>query len=192
MMFDFRPKNVWLTADHHFFHNGILHPQHGSSRASRWSTPEEMHAALLDQWRHTVGPHDVVYSVGDLFFRIGRARTLELLRALSGFRIVLLCGNHDGERLEKLARQQALPDNVQVVPRSESFVALGEYRRAVMSHWHTERWPGRERGTVLVHGHSHGKRKVEPDRLDVGWDVYGRLLHLEEVRAYFERGERPK
>jgi calcineurin-like phosphoesterase family protein len=189
MFGDIEPENIWFTGDHHFFHGGILHPEHGSSRAARWSTLDEMNAALLEQWRDTVGPRDVVYSIGDLFFRVGVAKVMRLLRDLSGYQINLIGGNHDDAILRKLARRGELPANVRLIAEPmDAFVSLDfriDGRQVFMRHFPDEEWPGREQGTFLLHGHSHGNYDNAAARLDVGWDVHGRLLSFEDVRGYF-------
>lgn len=185
----FEPKNVWFTADFHFGHGGILHPAHGSTRSDRWSLVHEMDIDLLEQWRTTVGPHDMVYHIGDLFFRVGVQKVTKLLHNLSGLHVVLLLGNHDGRILRKLAARKELPDNVHVVPDEEGFTAASHTVAglpALMRHWPAEDWPGKKQGCVLLHGHSHGNARSLPGRLDVGWDVHRRLLHLDEVREHFE------
>lgn len=189
MFGDFQPDNVWFTADHHFYHGGILHPDHGSSRAARWDTLDQMNAALLEQWCDTVGRRDIVYSIGDLFFRVGVAKALALLHKLSGFRIILIGGNHDDVILRKLARQGRLPDHVSLVPQSmDEYVGLDlriDGQQVFMRHFPEvpdEAWPGQADGTLLLHGHSHGNREARPNTLDVGWDLHGELLSFAEVK----------
>lgn len=196
-MFDtFQPDNVWFTADHHFHHGGILHPDHGSSRAARWSTVDQMNAALLEQWCDTVGRRDIVYSLGDLFFRVGVTKTLDLLRKLSGFQIILIGGNHDDAILRKLSRQGRLPEHVSFVPQPmDEYVGLDlriEGEQVFMRHFPEapgEVWPGQASGSLLLHGHSHGNREERPSALDVGWDVHGRLLSFADVKTRMKRNE---
>ena len=187
---DFQPDNIWFTADHHFFHAGILHRDHGSSRADRWNTVDQMHASLIEQWNDTVGRRDIVYSIGDLFFRVGMMRVLALLNQLSGFRIVLLCGNHDNMILRKLSRQGRLPKHVSLVSNPmDDYIGLDrriDGQQVFLRHYPElpgEAWPGQASGTILLHGHSHGNREERPRALDVGWDVHGRLLSFEDVES---------
>lgn len=190
MLDTFQPDNVWFTADHHFHHGGILHSDHGSSRASRWKTVDQMNAALIEQWCDTVGRRDIVYSLGDLFFRVGVAKVLELLRKLSGFQIVLLGGNHDDAILRKLSRQGRLPRHVSFVPHAmNEYVGLDlriDGQQVFMRHFPEEpgaAWPGQADGTLLLHGHSHGNRDGRSGALDVGWDVHGQLLSFADVKS---------
>lgn len=196
MLDTFTPDNIWFTADHHFFHAGILHPDHGSSRADRWSTSADMTRALLEQWRDTVGPRDIVHVLGDLTFRVGVTKTLELYKQLTGFQINVMTGNHDDAMLRKLSKRGELPRNMKLVGASiEEYVGL-DYRiggqQVFMRHYPEaagESWPGQAEGTLLLHGHSHGNKPKHPARLDVGWDVHSRLLSLADVRAHFEERE---
>jgi len=190
---DFQPDNVWFTADHHFCHEGILHPDHGSSRADCWETVDQMNSALLEQWCDTVGRRDIVYSIGDLLFHVGVTKAIETLRRLSGFQVILIGGNHDDTVLRKLARQGKLPDHVSFVPQTmNEYVGLDlriDGKQVFMRHFpevSNEEWPGQSSGTLLLHGHSHGKHKERPNALDVGWDVHGQLLSFADVGRCFE------
>lgn len=196
MFGDFQPDNVWFTADHHFFHGGILYPEHGSSRANRWGTVDQMNAALLEQWCDTVGRRDIVYSIGDLFFRVGVTKVLALLNKLSGFQIILIGGNHDDVILRKLARQGRLPGHVSFVPQPmDEYVGLDlriDGQQVFMRHFPEalgEAWPGQASGTLLLHGHSHGNREERPGALDVGWDVHGQLLSFADVKSRMKKDE---
>jgi len=193
----FEPGNIWFTADHHFFHGGILHPEHGSSRAARWRLTDDMNAALLKQWRDTVGRRDIVYCLGDLFARTNSvSKVLGLLDQLSGYQIILLGGNHDDKMLRKLVRQGRLPQHVRLVANPmDEYVGLDqriEGHQVFMRHFPNapdEAWPGKSSGTLLLHGHSHGNREEHPARLDVGWDVHGRLLSFADVKVCMKKSE---
>ena len=197
---DFTPNEVWFTADHHFFHAGILHPEHGSSRAARgWTTLEDMNAALLRQWRAMVGPRDIVHVLGDLTFRVGVARTLALYERLTGFQINVMGGNHDDAMLRKLSKRGELPKNMKLVGAAmDEYVGLDyriDGRQVFMRHFPEadgEAWPGQSSGTLLLHGHSHGNKPNHPARLDVGWDVHGKLLSFADVKAHFDQRESMK
>jgi calcineurin-like phosphoesterase family protein len=58
-----------------------------------------------------------------------------------------------------------------------------EYGRLiVMSHYAMETWHDMRKGTIHLHGHSHGKLKTKTRRLDVGVDTHDfRPWSLDEV-----------
>lgn len=78
---------TFFTSDQHFGHFNIIR------LCSRpFGTVEEMDEALLSKWNAKVKADDIVYILGDLFFRA--AKIEPILKALNG-RKHLIVGNHD-------------------------------------------------------------------------------------------------
>ena len=55
-------------------------------------------------------------------------------------------------------------------PYTEITVAMAF--RAVLCHYPFRSWRGMDKGWVNLHGHSHGRLKLQPRQFDVGVDVW--------------------
>ncbi|MBE7199650.1 MAG: metallophosphoesterase [Parafilimonas terrae] len=169
---------VYLTADTHFGHSGIL-----SSRMSRprpFASIEEHDEALIAAWNNRVRPTDVVWHLGDFAYGASAARCREIFNRLNGTKH-LIRGNHDQARTLSLpwASQQ---DRAQISDRGATFV---------MDHYALRTWHGSHRGVLHLYGHSHGSLPGTAASLDVGVDCWAWrpvttpevLEALEETRA---------
>jgi calcineurin-like phosphoesterase family protein len=147
---------VFFTADTHF----------GDHRTINiWKRPfantAEMDALILDGWNATVTPDDEVWHLGDVARR--PADVAGWLERLNG-RKHLLRGNND-------------PD---ATLAAEGWASVGDYaeieqdgRKLVLCHYPFRSWNGQHRGSLNLHGHSHGRLKPMPRQYDVGVDVHG-------------------
>ena len=150
---------IFVTADTHFYHSGIL--KHG--RGEFFESEEAMTAALVQNWVANVPKNAIVYHLGDFSFGT-KSQTIEVVKELTG-EIHLVRGNHDPKKewFESL------------------FASVRDYRelriegqKIVMSHYPFLTWNGAHRGAWMWHGHSHhGLTPTTQPRLDVGVDGPG-------------------
>jgi calcineurin-like phosphoesterase family protein len=119
----------------------------------------EMDEALIRGWNEIVGDDDEVWHLGDFARRIGDVSRLLLL--LKG-RKHLVRGNND-------------PSGIEAVP---GWVSVSDYRelelagrKLVLCHYPFRTWNGQHRGSINLHGHSHGKLKPLLRQFDVGVDA---------------------
>ena len=144
---------VFFTSDTHFGDHRVLnlYPRPFASVA-------EMDEAMAARWNETVGADDEVWHLGD-FARTERRMT-ELLPRLNG-RKHLILGNNDPAGMDASGW--------------ESIAAYAEItladRLLVLCHYPFRSWNGMHRGSVNLHGHSHGRLKPLPRQFDVGVDV---------------------
>ena len=182
-----RVPEIFFTADTHFGHGavaGLL----GRRRAdgARFASTTEMDEALVAAWNAAVGPRDTVWHLGD----VARARTagevdraLALRSRLNGAAVFLVRGNLDG----------LLADDPRFAWAGVCTARLLRPRpgapRLMLHHAPLAAWPGAARGVLHLHGHSHGRSRAAPGRLDVGIDAVGpwagalRPVTLDEVLA---------
>lgn len=114
------PKNFYI-ADTHFGHANIL-----SLDRRPFSSLEEMHRALVDNWNGVVSNDDWVYILGD--FCWGKESDWRaILQELSGHK-VLIRGNHDLKEMSKPLRSmfQDVKDYKEITDNG---------RRVIMSHY---------------------------------------------------------
>ena len=171
-------NQIYFTGDLHFGHANIL--QHSPKRPYSATVDIVAHDAwLLDLWKSTVGKKDMVYILGDLtFLKSEDAR--HLLEKLPGQKF-LIEGNHDGSirAYKNYFREVSQIKEMRFKPTVAPF--LQEDFNVVMCHYPMVTWNRKPRGSVMLHGHCHGKldeynAQSADLRFDVGID--GTLANL--------------
>jgi len=174
-------NQIYFTADLHFGHESIL--RHSPKRPYSDTVDIAAHDEwLLDLWRSTVSKHDIVYILGDLtFLKSEDAR--RLLEKLPGQKF-LIEGNHDGSVIK--ANKNYFKEVYQIKEmRFKPTVApfLQEEFNVVMCHYPMVTWNQKPRGSIMLHGHCHGKlddynAQSSDLRFDVGLDGSLADLHF--------------
>ena len=155
---------VFFTSDTHFGDHRVL-----NLYPRPFASVGEMDDVRVANWNETVGQGDEVWHLGDFARTPARAR--EILPRLHGIKR-LIVGNND-----------SAPETVEgwasVAPYAETVV---DGVRLVLCHYPFRSWNGQHRGTLNLHGHSHGRLKPLPRQFDVGVDVRGyRPITLETL-----------
>ena len=86
-------KNVYVIADHHFYHNNII-----KYNRPQYNSIEEMHQDIITKHNKTVSKDDIVIFLGDYSFQ--KSKIKELNDQLNGIKILIL-GNHDNPNIRK-------------------------------------------------------------------------------------------
>jgi calcineurin-like phosphoesterase family protein len=134
----------------------------------------EMDAAMVQRWNETVGPEDEVWHLGDFAVGTSAAGMAALLDRLHG-RKHLITGNNDGDATKALAGWAS------VQPYAE--LPAGRIG-LVLCHYPFRTWRDQHKGSINLHGHSHGKLKPMPRQYDVGVDVWNwRPVTLAQILA---------
>jgi calcineurin-like phosphoesterase family protein len=129
-----------------------------------------MDEALVRRWNERVGPEDEVWHLGDFARRL--ADVPVLLGRLSG-RKHLLCGNNDPPAIADVAGWESVRDYHELEL---------EGRRLVLCHYPFRSWNGQHRGSINLHGHSHGRLKPLPRQHDAGVDAHDfRPVRLDDL-----------
>jgi len=148
---------VFFTADTHFGHAGAR-----SLFRRPFDSVAEMDEAMVAAWNETVAPDDEVWHLGDFAVRLSVAEMGTLLASLHG-RKHLIVGNNDP------AETRALSGWVSVTPYAEIVV---DEARLVLCHYPFRSWNGMHKGSINLHGHSHGRLKGLTRQMDVGVDCW--------------------
>ena len=179
-------NQIYFTADLHFGHANIL--KHSPKRPYSETVDIVAHDEwLLDLWKSTVDKRDIVYIFGDLtFLKSEDAR--HLLEKLPGQKF-LIEGNHDGSirAYKSYFKEVYQIKEMRFKPTVAPFIK--EDFRVVMCHYPMVTWNNKPRGSVMLHGHCHGKLdeyNVQSTdlRFDVGIDgslAILRFLTLEDI-----------
>ena len=170
-----------------------------ASEAVKQARCDEMNLAQVAVWNATVGNKDTVYIVGDAFWKNHR----KWINELNGKK-VLLIGSHDKMPLDALelfrVDDPALSFDQRIADAVKTLAQFREVHHGLVReicgqmmhlyHWPLATWQGKPHGSWCVVGHTHGRyRKAQPGEwsggliLDVGWDVFGRPISFDELRA---------
>ena len=147
---------VFFTADTHFGDHRTINIQRRP-----FATVEEMDALLILNWNTVVGVEDEVWHLGDVARR--PQDVTALLERMNG-RKHLLRGNNDPDGTVCATGWHSTADYVELDI---------DGRRLVLCHYPFRSWNGQHRGTINLHGHSHGRLKPMPRQFDVGVDPNG-------------------
>lgn len=124
-----------------------------------------MDLSLVERWNSAVADEDDIYILGDVFL-CPPERALLILDALNG-RKHLVLGNHD----RTISGSVQVQRHFNVLPPLYSTTLDGI--KVIMCHFPLLSWESQHYGSVMLHGHAHGKIPHDPAvrRLDVGTDV---------------------
>lgn len=111
----------FFMADTHFGHGAIIDLCHRPFKCV-----EEMDGYMIERWNKKVSPNDIVYIVGDLFYK--HKEPEKVLKQLKG-RKRLIIGNHDGGWLKKLDAsryffQSTISQRLRMASTSSCFVII--------------------------------------------------------------------
>lgn len=159
-------KKYFVTSDLHFYHKGVL----GFCPKTRpWGTVDEMNQGLIDHWNSVVGVDDEVLHLGDFSFKAKEA-TMDVISKLNG-NITFILGNHE----------KPLRDQIGGLHTADYLEFRFDGVKVCTSHFPMSCWNQQGRGSVMLHGHTHGNFKGQGRILDCGWDAHGRILTLQEA-----------
>jgi calcineurin-like phosphoesterase family protein len=146
------PRSTFFTSDTHFGDHRVL-----NIRRRPFSSVAEMNEALIAAWNARVGPADEIWHLGD--FASGHTVARAVLPRLNG-RKHLVIGNLDGPEVCALGWS-----SVQAYAEISLSGTL-----VVMCHYPFRTWNGQHRGSINLHGHSHGRLAPLKRQRDVGVD----------------------
>jgi calcineurin-like phosphoesterase family protein len=160
---------VWFTADTHFGHAGAL-----ALYRRPFGSLAEMDAALVARWNEVVRPDDEVWHLGDFALRLSLAAAEAVLGSLNG-RKHLVIGNNDSSEVAALGAWASVQAYAEVTVDSH---------RLVLCHYAFRTWNGMAKGSLNLHGHSHGRLKPLPRQTDVGVDCWDfRPIEVRQARG---------
>lgn len=160
---------VFFTSDQHFGDARRL----GIDRRPFDSVPA-MDDAMTARWNAAVEPTDEVWHLGDVARSREPGGIADLLLRLNGRKRLIRGNNDDGATAS--------------APGWDSVEHYAEIRLddrlLVLCHYPFRTWNGIGRGSINLHGHSHGRLKPVPRQHDVGVDVWDfRPVSLDTILA---------
>ena len=172
---------VYFTSDLHFYHRNIIK----YSPAFRdYKDMEEMNEALIAYWNSVVTPEDIVYNLGDLSMSANTKKIIEVAKRLNGKHFLIL-GNHDHSIKKDKEKLIAMTKD----DGNKLFEDIRDYKfltfpgvQIALSHYPMAAWENQQHGAIMLHGHLHDYiTNVKGKILNVGFDLHGKLLSLDEV-----------
>ncbi len=148
---------IYFTGDTHFGDARVL-------RIDRRPFPNmpDHDAALISNWNSRVSPEDEIWHLGD--FAVKRAGFAE--QPLSQFhgQKHLIVGNNDPAETTKATGWASVQHYAELTIDGQ---------RLILCHYPFRTWNQMGKGSVNLHGHSHGRLKPMPRQFDAGVDPRG-------------------
>ncbi|MBB4002013.1 MAG: metallophosphoesterase [Aurantimonas endophytica] len=159
---------MFFTADTHFNDPRIL-------RIDRRPFPDLVahDEALIGYWNEIVGESDIVWHLGD-FARGDAGMKSALLARLNGRKQLIVGNNDDSATIEAVGWES--------VQTYKELTVDG--RLVILCHYAFRTWNQMGKGSIDLHGHSHGKLKPQTRQYDVGVDAWNfRPVTLAQILA---------
>lgn len=162
----------FVISDTHFGHENII-----KLTGRPFETVDRMDEFMVDCWNSVVKPNDEVWHLGDFAYRVKDFDYLEgVFRRLHG-RKYLVLGNHDGLDTRRLPWASV----------AQQYVGKLGSLKVHLYHYPIREWDGYWRGTVHLHGHTHGSLPNTDGSMDVGVERLGYVpMDLEDVAEKFK------
>lgn len=154
---------IYFISDTHFGHGGSLKWPNGNARD--FPDIQTMNQTIVDNWNSIVTDEDIVYCLGDFSYKTSTSTLKHIFQSLKG-KIILIKGNHDGQTLkanQQAHRFESVHDILEIEYNDTHFV---------LCHYPLESWRLKEKGSIHLHGHTHGGKSThdmteKPNRMDV-------------------------
>lgn len=165
--------DIYFTSDTHFGHANII------KYCNRpYNNIHEMNKDYTETWNSIVKPRDTIFHLGDFSFNADR-----YVNKLNGS-IVLIIGNHDKPKHFKYF--DSVADHLSMM--------IGEFK-CFLTHRPINRdhkypkdlepdFSVLDRFTYVISGHIHERNKIEGKNINVGWDIWKKPIHINELISY--------
>ena len=175
---------TWFCSDLHFMHKNIV-----SFTDRKLVASQDNHTEwLIDIWNSTVNNADKVFHLGDFSFSHKYDVIASLVKKLKGQKFFIK-GNHDrSEILDRLKEDHLIQDWYHYKEIKIGGIVTCLFHSPITS------WNQQGRGSLHLHGHSHGSLKESKGKiLDVGIDmafnIYGehKFFSEEDVLEFMQQ-----
>lgn len=152
-------QKVWFASDHHFGHEFMR-------KLRNFDSTDDMDQAIIDAHNQVVSKGDDVYLLGDFTFKSSKAWHY-YTDALNG-NLHLIRGNHDKIALDGKQRGFSWVKDYyegKFIDFSKPNWRSQKQTTIVMSHYPMYCWHSSNRGSIMLHGHTHnGIERTEKER----------------------------
>jgi len=170
-----------FMSDPHFWHKNVRNfcPEYRKE-----ATLEEMNETLISAWNARCTSDEMPgYILGDFCFGTVE-QTKEILSRLKG-KITFILGNHDYSKYRDALQERGEVRYYKEIKHNKTKICL--------MHYPILDWNDKGHGSIMLHGHEHG-RLVDSEEsrgktMDVGWDVAGKVWHIDEIMEIMDERE---
>lgn len=161
-------SKIYLIADTHFGHANIIRYCNRPFENTYY-----MKTTIVERWNAIVNDDDIVWHLGDFGFKDGI--DINIFNSLKGQKHFIV-GNHDGGKVKSWPWKSVV----------QQWTMIYQDKEILMKHSPDLEWPGKKRGVILIHGHTHGNTIRDGTRIygqvDVGVDVWNFTpVHIDQA-----------
>ena len=170
--FQTKKNKLWFMSDLHYNHENVI-----KFNRRPFENVKEMNWHIEQELITKVGPGDILFDMGDLFWKTDETTMKNVISLASPKEWYKILGNHDNYNVYRKSYIGTLftllSDILEINVDHE-----GRNYKLTLCHYPMISWNGKARGTLMIHGHCHGNidninTESTDLRVDVGFD--GRL-----------------
>jgi calcineurin-like phosphoesterase family protein len=146
---------IYFISDTHFNHKGSLNWPNGKARP--FHNVEDMNQYIIENWNKIVKDEDTVYFIGDFAYKSNINKAELIFQQLKGKKHLII-GNHDNKIACKFKNCW----------ESISDIKYFTYEKIdfVLCHYPMKSWKNSNRGSIHLHGHTHGSLQKENEAIN--------------------------
>ena len=142
---EYNHTNLYFISDLHIGHGNVI-----KFDERPFKNVNEMHQVMIENWNKKISDDDIVYFLGDLFYKVKSNFAKSFVHQLNGD-IKVILGNHD--RFSKLASFDRFSD-IQSYQRVK--VKTEDINQdLILFHFPILTWDKHHKDSWHLHGHSH-------------------------------------
>lgn len=189
--FQTKKNKLWFMSDLHYNHENVI-----KFNRRPFENVKEMNWHIEQELINKVGPGDILFDMGDLFWKTDETTMKNVISLASPKEWYKILGNHDNYNVYRKSYIGTLftllSDILEINVDHE-----GRNYRLTLCHYPMISWNGKARGTLMIHGHCHGNidninTESTDLRVDVGFDgilakkTGSFLISFEDILEYMK------
>ena len=189
--FQTKKNKLWFMSDLHYNHENVI-----KFNRRPFENVKEMNWHIEQELITKVGPGDILFDMGDLFWKTDETTMKNVISLASPKEWYKILGNHDNYNVYRKSYIGTLftllSDILEINVDHE-----GRNYRLTLCHYPMISWNGKARGTLMIHGHCHGNiDNINTEstclRVDVGFDgalakkTGSFLISFEDILEYMK------
>ena len=159
-------QRVFFMGDLHYNHSNVIR---FDSRP--FNDVEAMNDYIERELKTKLRPDDILFDLGDLFWKTEQSKMLHLMNQIPAKRIYKILGNHDKPVIYKSMLNQFFIEVGDIFDVNIKY--QGELVKVILSHYPILSWQCKSHGSIHLHAHCHGNldqfnEESQDLRVDIG------------------------